>query len=529
MSFALATTGGIRTRIIGAIGVYVAAGGVVSLLGWVLDEPRLADWVGTGIAIQPNTTVACIAAGVALLWLSAGFVRVSAALGAFVASIGVTVLFQYLTGLDLGIDQLLLFGRSWGDVGVLSPGRMGTTGSTCWALLGTALALRGASARLHGAVAALGTIVLAISSFSLLGYLFGAEALYSVPWLSVIALQTSTMIAAISVGVIASVPERQPLRGVIEDSAAAMLVRRALPFVLLLPILLGVLRLAGQRAGLYDTPTGVALLVIGLSSMLCAVLWWGAAAVREHELRLARGAEVRAQADLVLREVNEQFLMLDASWRYVAVNDEVCRRTGLSREALIGQNMRKLYPEMVGTEYERLAQRVRETRAPETFEHFYEPWERWLQNRVYPAPGGGIAVFIEDITERKQADLALRENEEKFRSLVSLITDVPWTTSPDGEFVSEQPSWAAFTGQTWDEYRGSGWSAAIHPEDRPNVEALWKQACETATAYESSGRIWHAASQSYRHFVARATPLRNENGAVREWVGTCTDVEDAHA
>jgi two-component system cell cycle sensor histidine kinase/response regulator CckA len=132
----------------------------------------------------------------------------------------------------------------------------------------------------------------------------------------------------------------------------------------------------------------------------------------------------------------------------------------------------------------------------------------------------------QEIAERNEAEEGLRHSEERFRSLVSVITDVPWVTDPTGAFVTRQAAWEAYTGQTWEEHRAFGWANALHPDDRGRVKELWKEACATRALYYCEERLWYAPRQQWRFVVARATPLLNGNGSVREWVGTCTDVHD---
>jgi PAS domain S-box len=132
----------------------------------------------------------------------------------------------------------------------------------------------------------------------------------------------------------------------------------------------------------------------------------------------------------------------------------------------------------------------------------------------------------QEIAERNEAEEGLRHSEERFRSLVSVITDVPWVADPTGAFATPQPAWEAYTGQRWEEHRGFGWANALHPDDRDRVKELWKEACATRALYYCEERLWYAPRQQWRFVVAKATPLLNANGSVREWVGTCTDIHD---
>jgi two-component system cell cycle sensor histidine kinase/response regulator CckA len=138
--------------------------------------------------------------------------------------------------------------------------------------------------------------------------------------------------------------------------------------------------------------------------------------------------------------------------------------------------------------------------------------------------------LMEDAVQSRQAierlNAELRESEERFRSLVSVITDVPWTADPEGQFITPQAAWEAYTGQTWEQHRSFGWVNALHPEDRERVKEIWNDACVSRTLYQAEGRLWHAPTQWWRYFMAKATPLLNADRSVREWVGTCTDVDE---
>src|SRR6185503_3896461 len=185
------------------LAVYALVGGLVSFFAYVADVPRLADWTNAGISIQPNAAIAVIAASVAVLLLRR-FPGQARMLGVLVALIGGTVLFQYASGIDLKVDQLFLFGRPWGNNRVLAIGRMGPPGAISWTMIGLAIVLASIQSRRWPRAFAPGValIATAIASLSLIGYLYGASALYTVPSITVIALQTSTFILANSLAVV---------------------------------------------------------------------------------------------------------------------------------------------------------------------------------------------------------------------------------------------------------------------------------------------------------------------------------------
>jgi GAF domain-containing protein len=134
-----------------------------------------------------------------------------------------------------------------------------------------------------------------------------------------------------------------------------------------------------------------------------------------------------------------------------------------------------------------------------------------------------LARLAADLIEKRLLDEDLRRREERSRTLTQLLTDVPWQARGDGAFEVLQPAWENYTGQTWDAHAGHGWFEAIHPEDRDAVRVSWAAACFESRPYEYSARLWHARSKQYRRCTIRATPICNEDGSLREWVGACME------
>jgi signal transduction histidine kinase/CheY-like chemotaxis protein len=187
---------------------------------------------------------------------------------------------------DFGFNHQLLFGRSWGRGSTVSPGRFGPPASIAFILLGAALALLGlGDARPRRYVPSMALIVVLLMLFSLLGYLFDARDFYAIPWLSAIALPTSTMLLALAASLIVSVPERQPTLLLYEHSSAGAMARTVLPILLVMIPSVVWLRVKGYELGLFDLGTSRALSAATLELGVILLMWLALLALRRRELR----------------------------------------------------------------------------------------------------------------------------------------------------------------------------------------------------------------------------------------------------
>jgi len=132
---------------------------------------------------------------------------------------------------------------------------------------------------------------------------------------------------------------------------------------------------------------------------------------------------------------------------------------------------------------------------------------------------------MEDITARKTAEDEFRKSADRYRSYIELTEQVGWVTNADGEVEEDVPAWRKFTGQTYDGIKGQGWAKAIHPKDLAHALEAWRKAVATKSPYEVEYRL-RRRDRVYRHFIARGAPALNEDGSIREWVGTCIDITE---
>ncbi|MEG3931587.1 PAS domain S-box protein [Microcoleus sp. T3_B1] len=154
---------------------------------------------------------------------------------------------------------------------------------------------------------------------------------------------------------------------------------------------------------------------------------------------------------------------------------------------------------------------------------------RYFQLRGVPIldEDGSLQEWIgtcTDIHDRKQAEDAIKQSEERYRSLTLAISQIVWTTDPEGR-CQDSPSMRAYTGQTEAEVVGFGWLDTIHPDDRERTVQVWMEAVQTRSLFEMEYRM-RGTDGNYRYFQARGVPLLDEDGSIREWVGTCIDIQD---
>lgn len=283
------------------LGVYAFVGGSISLLGWILDRQALATWLG-GISIQPNTALAAKVAGLAVVLLAARRPRLAVIPGAFVGVIGLVTILQYVVQTDFGIDTLLMFDREWGATATTAPGRMGFPASVSWSLLGVAFLFALGSARMRQIASGIGLAVALISTQSLIGYVFGADTLYALPAFTAIAAQTASFLFAISIGFVMSIPDAEPMKTLQAQTGAGVLARRAMPFILAAPVVVGYLRQRGEAIGLYETQFGTALRTSVEIALFMALLWWTVRAVRHHETQVKDAGESLARSERELAD-----------------------------------------------------------------------------------------------------------------------------------------------------------------------------------------------------------------------------------
>jgi PAS domain S-box-containing protein len=149
-----------------------------------------------------------------------------------------------------------------------------------------------------------------------------------------------------------------------------------------------------------------------------------------------------------------------------------------------------------------------------------------LEYLLKPVTSDVLRARVRALIERFQPGPRAVEpprSEERLRTFIEATSIVLWSADATGNVVEDSPSWRAFTGQSYEEWRGHGWLNAIHPEDQRKVHEAWQRAWHARGFYEVEYRL-HRKEGGYSHVLARGVPSFNPDGSVREWVGTVADI-----
>ncbi|WP_207460138.1 PAS domain-containing protein [Azospirillum sp. SYSU D00513] len=167
-----------------------------------------------------------------------------------------------------------------------------------------------------------------------------------------------------------------------------------------------------------------------------------------------------------------------------------------------------------------------------------------------PGGVGGVLVVCSDVTERhritealKQREEQLRQanedlaravaertaalasSEERFRQLASMAPGIVWYGNPDGTLSYLNEFWFSYTGQTPEEALPTGWASVLHPDDVDDLQAVWAAARASGTVYDTEARL-RRHDGTYRWFLIRAEPVRDDQGRVTGWIGNDLDIQD---
>lgn len=494
-----------------AASISVTFVGFVVLIGWIFNIPTLKSISPGLVTMKANTAVAFILAGISL-WILCkqkigGRVRfIAKSCATVVALIGLLTLTEYIFGWELGIDQLL-FRESAEVVGTSHPGRMAPTTALNFFLLGSALILLDMPFGFQPSqfFAILGSF---IGLLNLVGYTYGVKKLYGILSYTQMALHTSVTFLVLSIGILFIRSDRGVAAIITNNNIGSNVARRMIPFAIGIPLILGWLRLLGEKAGLYSTEFGVSLTVIFSIVIFIFIILRNANSLNEVDIKRKKAEEAlqkshdeleirvqertselsktteELQAEISQHKRAEETLRIkdsaiDSSINGIVIsnlegyltyaNQSFLKMWGYDKKEVLGKHILKFCQKEkeVSEVIEALQDEgwVGETKARRKDGSLFDV--SFSASMVKDKDGNPMCMmgsFI-DVTERKKMEESLQESEERFKGAFETAAIGMALVALDGHWMKVNLSLSNIVGYSEQELMDKTFQDITHPDD----------------------------------------------------------------
>ncbi len=315
--------------------------GIAILVGWALDLPILRSGVPGTLAVKANSALGFVAAGLAARTLASRRSGPRARLvakvaGVVVGAVGFFTLVEYVTGVNLGIDQILFQDPASAE----HPGRMAPNSALAFLFIGAGLALHDVETEAGTRPAQLLALAAALVPLqALIGFAYGVEPMEGLAANTRVPLYAGVGFFLLVTALLFDRPQAGMMRVFTAPGLAGFMARRLIGAVFVIPVLLGWFFLVvGLRAGKYEALLGGSFVVVSAVVVAAAVVYWNALALGDMEAERLRAEETeRKQREWLrttLASIGDGVIATDVAGVVTLVNAAAEKLTGSGPEAV---------------------------------------------------------------------------------------------------------------------------------------------------------------------------------------------------
>jgi PAS domain S-box-containing protein len=243
--------------------------------------------------------------------------------------------------------------------------------------------------------------------------------------------------------------------------------------------------------------------------------------------------EVRDFYEALVESSDDAIVAKDTDGNVISWNPAAERLFGWTGGEIVGQSIRRILPPDRQHEEDEILARIRSgEQVGQFFTKRLHKDGTLLDISVAVSPvrdarGNivGASKIARDVGDYVRAQERLRDSEERFRVLADNMSQLAWTTDPDGHIHWYNRRWYEFTGTTFEQMEGWGWKAVHHPDHIERVEKVWRDALARGEEWEDIFPL-RGKNGEYRWFLSRAQPIRDASGRITRWFGTNTDITE---
>ena len=517
-----------------AAAIVTIAAGTLVLLGWRFG----AFWHFSGPrgfrVMQPNTALAFILAG-ASLWSAGHGTRVSRSLARLLALALFAI--ALITLAETYFWPRAHFYRLLAPVlpADASISLMSEMSAFCFALLGIALLALGTSMtwRRLGHVCAMTAVLLA--SIVVVDYAYNLTLQFRLASQSVMALHAALAMLALGTGILAADPEIGLVRVLNGVGPGGSLARWLLPAIVLVPFVLGWVRLHAQRLGYLGTESGVAVSAAS-SALICAIV------LLIYARRIDEIDDVRSAAEMRLRDsaqfhrqildsAQEGIVVTDRESRFLLWNRAMEQLSGLSEAEVLGHRLRDMFPSFKDPRsFEAISRVLRgEIAARFDAQRPFAEAEHWfaVNHAALRSDTGevtGVIVTYRNVTDRKNAENALRETSRFNQQIIDNLRDGVAVFDRELHVASFNPFLESMTGIEAEAAIGLQVIEVLAYGDRQGLQEAFRKALAGETVEMPDVRREVDGHESWSWI--RLAPLRRADGQVSGVLAVISDISE---
>src|SRR6056297_3424680 len=235
--------------------------------------------------------------------------------------------------------------------------------------------------------------------------------------------------------------------------------------------------------------------------------------------------KLSSQLEATLNHISDGFVSLDTNWCFTYVNIKAGEILGRIPESLIGKHIWTEFPEGVGLSLYHLYNKALETQETIFFEEYFEPFDTWYENRIYPSPDG-LTIYFTDITESKLAKKEIEEMQQKIEAAIRMGKIGYWSW----DVIKDEIYWSALMYKIYDEEKHTTLKYdsvvdCIHPDDKDYHDKLIAQRIKDKSNESFEYRVlWK--DKTVRHLMVQMEVIDDEFGNAIKFQGTVIDITE---
>lgn len=253
--------------------------------------------------------------------------------------------------------------------------------------------------------------------------------------------------------------------------------------------------------------------------------------IHDYKVTQRELEEAVEERNAILESIGDAFFAVDRDWVVTYWNREAELLLERDRADILGKNLWDVYPDAVELDFYSQYHKAMETGETVRFEEYYPEKKKWFDVTAYPSENG-LSVYFKDVSIRKEAEVQVRQSNERFEKVAQATNDAIWDWNLEENTLYWGGGFQKLFGYDLQKatHTLEAWSAHVHPEDLPVVEESLNRFLKTpkSTNWVKEYRF-QKSDGTFAYVIDRGLLIRDEGGKPTRMVGAMADITERNA